>query len=46
MCCNLSTFNLIKTFNNKLSIREVSEVMHAQEIEMIDLQLKNSNEKS
>ncbi len=28
MCCDLSAFNLIKTFNNKLSIREVSEVIY------------------
>jgi len=33
-------------FNNESSIREVSEVMYAQEIEMIDLQLKNDDEKS
>jgi len=37
MCCDLSAFSLIKTFDNEPSIREVSEVMHAQEIEMIDL---------
>jgi len=46
MCYDLSVFNLIKMFNNEFSIREVSEVMHTQEIEMIDLQLKNSNEKT
>ena len=37
MYCNLSAFSLIKTFNNELSIRKVSEVMHTQEIEMINL---------
>jgi len=37
MYCDLSAFSLIKIFNNELSIREVSEVMHAQKIEMIDL---------
>jgi len=46
MCCDLSAFSLIKIFNNRFSIRKVSEVMYAQEIEMIDLQLKNSDEKS
>ena len=45
MYCDLSAFSLIKMFNNRLSIRKVSEVMYAQEIEMIDLQLKNSDEK-
>jgi len=37
MCCDLSAFNLIKTFNNKLSIRKVSEVIYTQKIETIDL---------
>ncbi len=46
MCCDLSAFSLIKTFNNELSIRKVSEVMYAQEIETINLQLKNSDEKT
>ncbi len=46
MCCDLFTFSLIKMFNNRPSIRKVSEVMYTQEIEMINLQLKNSNEKS
>ncbi len=46
MCCDLSAFSLIKMFNNESSIREVSEVMYAQRVEMINLQLKNSDEKS
>jgi len=37
---------LIKTFNNELFIREVSEVIYTQKIEMINLQLKNSDEKT
>ncbi len=46
MCCDLSAFSLIKMFNNEFSIRKVSEVMYTQKIEIIDLQLKNSDEKS
>ncbi len=45
MYCDLSAFSLIKMFNNESSIRRVSEVMYTQKIEMIDLQLKNSDEK-
>ncbi len=34
---DLSTFSLIKIFNNELFIRRVSEVMYIQEVRMIDL---------
>ncbi len=37
MCCDLSAFSLIKMFNNESSIRGVSEVMHTQEVKMINL---------
>jgi len=46
MCCDLSAFSSIKMFNNEFSIREVSEVTYTQKVETINLQLKNSDEKS
>jgi len=46
MCCDLSAFSSIKMFNNELSIRKVSKVIYAQEVETINLQLKNNDKKS
>jgi len=37
MCCDLSAFSSIKMFNNELSIREVSEVMHIQRVKTVNL---------
>jgi len=40
MCCDCTVFSSIKFLEDDLSIQEIFEMMYAQEIEMIELQLK------